>query len=286
MSEFSETQIVEKDSEETPSHFLSRVYGNDHLATREGKEFHQVKLPKGIKKWAEENELEEKDYIAIPIGSSRTLPNGKSDIDLVVVLNKENESEEDENNYLRLNMLTRTIKGDEMTPSVQVVWTEKSTAFKIIPKLFNNRGYILLGKKFSGLVADLLFTPDEMIHGNKELAQKMRLDAIDFVEKYGNHQHYWEDGVVRYFKRNILEWYKCNDANKKEERESRFYSSIENQRQILNKKNDGLGDKWEKAFVEYLRDLKVPSFESFKENLRSNNGKLSVKNSRFFDDTP
>ena len=283
LGEITEVKETEDDKECTPSQFLSKIYGNQRLATPEAKEFHKTTLPEGIKVWADKNGLKEEDYIAIPIGSARTLPNNQSDIDIVIILNTEDEPKEEENNYARIFNFTRMKNHQERT-LVHIVSAEKSSVFKRITGQYKDKIPRIFGEMNADyFVADLLITPDDMIYGNKELAQKLRLEAINYIENHNNIDQYWKNGIERYFRRNILNWYNCDDANKSEYRKERFDTLLEAVRERLNKQNDGLGDKWEKSLREYLKNIKFPSFNIFKTNLESDNGKLSITNSRFTD---
>ena len=101
--QFVNSSEPQEDKDLSPIQFLQQIYGNDHLATEDAKQYHKETLPNCIRKFAEESDLTENDYIAIPLGSARTLPNRYSDIDLFFILNTENEALEDIGDYSKPN---------------------------------------------------------------------------------------------------------------------------------------------------------------------------------------
>lgn len=278
------TETIENKQEKTPSQFLSQIYGNERLETDEAKEFHRVTLPEGIKRWAEANNLTEEEYFVIPVGSAHTLPDSKSDLDLVVILNTEDESIEDEDDYGKVNMASADI-GEKGKVPIGIMWADKSSAFR---KLRKERGPSSVRTHTDilrvPLAADLLFTPDELIYGNKELAQKMRLEALEYLEECtGDINDTWENGVVKNFKKHILGWHEKVDGNKPfyRNRGRRLNSLLERERKRLNERKEGLGDKWKQAFKEYIETVEVPSFSTFKKSLVASNGELSIGKNRF-----
>lgn len=277
MGELTEQEL--QSTEETPSQFLSQLYGNQHLITEESKQYYSETLPKGIEEWAKLNNFTEEDYIAIPIGSARTLPNKDSDIDLIVILNTEKEKPEDIGNYLKINKLYKPY--EEKGLNLQVLSAYKSSELKILKEKFS----FVSGEKQGGLagsqlISALFLTPDELIYGNKKLAQKMRLEAVDFIEKRTLYDKYWKNGIEDSFKKYILNWPKQGSESKEVSRESRFNAIVESAKKDLDSKKEGLGEKWEIAFKDLLKNLKVPSFPTYRDALRADNGKLSIKNSR------
>lgn len=273
-----EEEVVE---EKTPSEFLTQLYGNTHLVTEGSKQYYTEILPKTVAEWSKIHNFTEDDYIAIPVGSARTLPDSDSDVDLVVILNTENDDSEKQKDDSEIEKLYSI--EDEKNLSTQILRAYKSSELQTLMKkspLQNDDGSIFhIGMQ---LVSALYLTPDELIFGNKKLAQKMRLEAINNVEKGLVSEAIWKSSIDDYFKKYFIDWSKQEHEYKGEERSrgGRFKALIDSVKINLNAKQENLGEKWENRFHKLLEGMQVPSFSSFREGLRASEGRLSVRNGR------
>lgn len=268
-------------AEKTPSEFLTQLYGNTHLVTEGSKQYYSEILPKTMAEWSKIHNFTEDDYIAIPVGSARTLPDSKSDVDLVVILNTENEDPQKLNDFSELDELYSVENKMELSAHTLKAYksSELSPLMKSSP-LQNEKGkFFHIGMQ---LVSALYLTPDELIFGNKRLAQKMRLEAINNVENGLVSEAIWKSSIDDYFKKYFIDWSKQEHEYKGEERSrgGRFKALIDSIKINLNAKQENLGEKWENRLHKLLKGMQVPSFSSFREGLRASEGRLSVRNGR------
>jgi hypothetical protein len=270
--------------------FLKSLYFEHRLHTAEIQNFRDSVVVQGIEAWAKEAGLSDKDYFAIPIGSTRTLPNDISDIDFIVVLNTENEPPEEFDDYYQLNMLPSRLSVNGR--KVEKIASHKSSQLRIEKQMFKEliaNGQARVSTAVDGnLISELMLTPDSLIVGNVSLAQQVRVEALAFIDEVCDVERFWDstDSVVQTkLSEHIVGWPKRTDGNKTPEnaREGRFHSAVEKIVTQINEKygrsnldHDSPGRKWAIAFQEHLTKIRVPNFQTYKTALLETGGALEI----------
>lgn len=255
--------------------------------TDEIRNFRQNTLVEGVKAWAENANLGPEDFFALPLGSALTLPDSQSDIDLEVVLNTEGESPEQYANYSAANDLgMEAVVGDT---EIQVLEAEKSTKFQRL--LHDARKSGAQGKEqpehYDDLFFNLLLTPDNLIVGNVELARKMRLEAIQYIDEQGDIDKVWDNQnslANKKLRQLVTQWQLGPNGTKDPTRNRlrRLSSALHTVRDSINDKypsanpDDMPGERFESKFQENLRAMRVYPYAEYRAAIIAGNGRLEV----------
>lgn len=191
------------------------------------------------------------DYVAVPVGGLRWEVAESSDFDAVVCYDKDAFKKI---NNTKLTELKTKYDFDE----------QQRTTFEVnVDNLMNG--------------IDLLFTPDDYLEGNIEMAHSIRLRMMEMLKDIGG-ESYWRDTVDKYFRRNFVWWDLNVFAPPGKEREIAVGKRSQRIADRLSRRADKSTnpDEFKSEFDLARRRVTLPSFDDYYNGLKYSSGKLDI----------
>ncbi len=220
--------------------------------------------------------IDESEYVGVLKGSSQQIVDDTSDYDFMIIRPKEFTTKDDKFSH------AQDASGGAQ-PKIDIF-----NVYGISPE--NPR----LVDNFMYIMTQLLFTPDEYMAGNIELARQYRRAAVEQLAlNPGSLRLFWGDdsnenkGMLRY---NFADCFKNwgivpqnsrsgmkmghNPQNRLEKEQRRLNTNIELRAQHSN------DPRWSEHFLQAIKELQPPSFAAYKEYLSQTDGAVHI-NPRF-----
>lgn len=226
--------------------FVTRMW--EHPLVDERMRKHRTQGTEFLEKIVDVHGLSDSRWIGIPVGSTLWVVNPESDHDFALVIPNDHPkgfmdiyydySHENSHNKTKKLPIDIVRIGSE-SDLLRIASTEKYA---------------------------LLFTPDEYIAGDLNLAHSLRLRIVDKMSR----ENKFPDDMSDW-----LEWYVKKWPQLGDKREGRYKAAL---KERAWQSNDPFG--WRRVFEDNVANLKLPSFEDYASAIKQRNGALNI-NPRF-----
>lgn len=226
--------------------FLTQLW--DHPLLNEQTRNHRLAAIEYLQNISPELKQLEDSYAAFLVGSSVWITNEKSDYDFVIVA-------KDQESLIKIQKIILAKANNKVH-----IASADSIQNPDHPDVFINQN----------ILPSVLFTPDEFVSGG--LAQQLRVQAIQHIEKDLGGENWWENaqnGICANFKRYYADWPMQNFDK------SRGIRLIKN----LTARSEASEnpDMYQKMFMATMKDFRPPYYQSYKDEILKNGGKLKSK---------
>ncbi|MBI4973546.1 hypothetical protein HZC27_02980 [Candidatus Roizmanbacteria bacterium] len=247
--------------------FVTKVW--NHPLVDEKTRTHRLEARTKLEKYLDTNNVPQSDYFSVPVGSLLWNTTDSSDYDYVLCLkNKE---------------LWEKLYGQHIptgsTPNKSMIGANQ----------LSKQGLDLLAgpEYLTGNIENdayflkvLLFTPDEFIGGNLELAQKLRLALVEYYVAGGPSEER-QRLLEQYFQIRV-NWEKQQKFSELKAgvptiRQQRFDRVLHERAMIATRsKPERDPDDYKRVFENARKNMHVPSIQTYLEAMRESGGKLSL----------
>jgi len=127
---------------------------------------------------------------------------------------------------------------------------------------------------------NLLFTPDEYLGGNIEIAKKIRLECIEYMELENWSETEWRENISKRFEIFFSKWDDVSSKDVLKYKGNKYGDNSRDQRikKVLQKRAEEsrAPRKYIEAFNKVRGEMTIPTMKSYVDAIRATNGSLNL----------
>lgn len=240
--------------------FVTRIF--EHPLVDEQTRKHRETAVNKLEKFAETYGIDKSNFFTIPVGSLIWATNKESDFEYIMIF--------DSQESFAAAMSAFNAGGEDE-------FYQKAKEEKI--HILGSSGFLVEDLVPHDNYFDYLFTPDEYIGGNIDLARKARLGIINYIDSKGWDEERWQRRMGVQFDVGIRNWdkndvpmafrYRAMTLHK--DRTSRINERLE-KRALLTSNPE----EYKLAFSKARENINVPDFKTYKDAILATNGEVHI----------